>query len=144
MVTRFACLTSKLRAVTDFEPCPDHYVVSSSKALYSTCSIQLSWTNEYQHLLGYTCNGSVSCPKRITDSHPLGLTCNGLVSCPGGVTDSHPLGANLQWISVLSRGSHRLSSPGDYPVMDQCPVQGESQTLISWGLPCNGLVFCPG
>ena len=28
--------------------------------------------------------------------------------------------------------------------MDQCPVQGESQTLIYWGLPCNGLVSCPG
>ena len=73
-----------------------------------------------------------------------GLPCNGLVFCPGGVTDSHLLETTLQWISVLSRGSHRLSSPGDYPVMDQCPVQGESQTLISWGLPCNGLVSCPG
>ena len=39
-----------------------------------------------------------------------GLTCNGLVSCPGGVTDSHLLGTNLQWISVLSRGCHRLTS----------------------------------
>ena len=39
-----------------------------------------------------------------------GLTCDGLVSRPGGVTDSHLLGANLRWIGVLSRGSHRLSS----------------------------------
>ena len=53
-----------------------------------------------------------------------GLTCDGLVFCEGEVTDSHLLGANLRWISVLCRGSHRLSSTG--------------------GLPAMGLVPCPG
>ena len=25
-----------------------------------------------------------------------------------------------------------------------CPGEGESQTLICWGLTCDGLVYCPG
>ena len=38
-----------------------------------------------------TCDGLVSSPGGVIDSHLLGVTCDGLMSCPEGVTDSHPL-----------------------------------------------------
>ena len=96
--------------------CGSHRLLSTGANL-GWISVLSCGSQSDSYLLGWisvlTWDGLVSCPVGVTDSHLLGLTWDGLVSCPVGST-----GANLGWISVLSCGSHRLSSTGSQPKMD--------------------------